>query len=278
MTDASQGASELRLVEAEPAGGRAGARDRPDDQGERRNRLTIEQLAQETGMTVRNIRAHQARGLLPPPEVRLRTGYYGDEHVARLRMIQELQAEGFNLRGIERLLNQTPLSADRLLGFKHAITTPFQTESPAVFTLEELTERFGPEASPKALQKAEEVGALVSLGGGRYEAPSPSLLDAAEEVTRRGIHLTAALSAVESLKRHSEAVARRFVKLFLDGVWRPFEECGHPEERWSEVSQSIERLRPLASEVLLAVFQQTMTREVEAAFGKELERRARRGR
>ena len=42
--------------------------------------LTIEQLAARTGMTVRNIRAHQSRGLLPPPEVRGgargRTGYY----------------------------------------------------------------------------------------------------------------------------------------------------------------------------------------------------------
>ena len=29
--------------------------------------LTIDQLAQRTGMTVRNIRAHQSRGLLPRP-------------------------------------------------------------------------------------------------------------------------------------------------------------------------------------------------------------------
>src|SRR5687767_10405553 len=65
--------------------------------------LTIEQLASETGFTVRNIRAHQARGLLPPPEVRARVGYYGDEHVARLQLIQELQADGFNLKGIKQL-------------------------------------------------------------------------------------------------------------------------------------------------------------------------------
>ncbi len=50
--------------------------------------LTIEQLAAQTGMTVRNIRAHQARGLLDPPEVRLRVGYYGPEHVARIRLIR----------------------------------------------------------------------------------------------------------------------------------------------------------------------------------------------
>src|SRR5829696_444754 len=66
--------------------------------------LTIEQLAQDTGMTVRNIRAHQSRGLLPPPVIRGRTGYYGREHVARLELIAEMQADGFNLKAIERLV------------------------------------------------------------------------------------------------------------------------------------------------------------------------------
>src|SRR5450432_379076 len=67
--------------------------------------LTIEQLAAETGMTVRNIRAHQARGLLAPPEVRLRVGYYGSEHVVQLKLIRDLQEDGFNLAGIKRLLD-----------------------------------------------------------------------------------------------------------------------------------------------------------------------------
>jgi hypothetical protein len=39
--------------------------------------LTIDELAQRTGMTVRNIRAHQSRGLLPPPEVRGARGTTG---------------------------------------------------------------------------------------------------------------------------------------------------------------------------------------------------------
>ena len=66
--------------------------------------LTIEQLAAEVGMSVRNIRNHHSRGLLPAPEVRARVGYYGPEHVARLRLILDLQADGFNLASIERLL------------------------------------------------------------------------------------------------------------------------------------------------------------------------------
>ena len=84
--------------------------------------LTIEQLAAQTGMTVRNIRAHQARGLLEPPEVRLRVGYYGPEHVARLKLIHELQDDGFNLAGIKRLLEDDQATAQRLARFRHALS------------------------------------------------------------------------------------------------------------------------------------------------------------
>src|ERR1044072_4029183 len=69
--------------------------------------LTVDELARQAGMTVRNVRAHQSRGLLPPPEVRGRTGYYGAEHVARLELIRTLQAHGFNLEAIRRLSART---------------------------------------------------------------------------------------------------------------------------------------------------------------------------
>jgi hypothetical protein len=37
---------------------------------------------------------------------------------------------------------------------------------------------------------------------------------------------------------------------------------------------SIEQLRPLATETLVAIFQQRMTQATEKAFGRELDRRA----
>jgi DNA-binding transcriptional MerR regulator len=240
------------------------------------NALTIEQVAQETGMTTRNIRAHQSRGLLPPPEVRASTGYYGPEHVARLRLIREMQADGYNLNAIKRLLSGAPGAAEQVLGFKRAMTTPFETERPELLTEAELASRFGPDVSAKTLEKAEKLGLLVPLGDGRYEAPMPSLLAAADELIGRGVSLPAALSVVERLKRHCEGVSQDFVELVLDAVWKPFEEAGYPESRWSDVVESVERLRPLASQALVAVFQQTMTREVEGAFGKLLERGAKR--
>src|ERR1700759_2968281 len=100
--------------------------------------LTVEQLAAEVGMSVRNIRNHPTRGLLPPPEVRARVGYYNSEHVARLRLILDLQADGFNLAAIERLLSGSDGLAERLLGLRRAVTTPFDAETPELVTGAEL--------------------------------------------------------------------------------------------------------------------------------------------
>jgi DNA-binding transcriptional MerR regulator len=234
--------------------------------------LTIDELGRETGMTVRTIRSHQGRGLLPPPDVRDRVGYYGPEHVARLKLIQELQAEGFNLRGIKRLLEATGSPAQRLLGFGEAVRAPFAAEEPQVLTLEELLERFGEDGGQEMLVQAERFGTLVPLGGGRYEAPVPSLLDLVEEVVSNDVSLEAALGVAATIHERCEPIARAFVQLYLDEVWKPFADAGYPEERWPEVMRSIEGLRPIASKATQAMFELTMTRAVDAAFGKELGR------
>src|SRR5829696_496465 len=145
--------------------------------------LTVEQLAYETGMSVRNIRNHQSRGLLPPPEVRARIGYYGPQHVSRLRLIQEMQAEGFKLSAIKRLIGEHGADADRFVGLRQAVSAPFASEAPEVLSRDELAERFGTD-DDKLLAKAQKLGLLIALGDDRYEAPSPALLRAAEQVLR----------------------------------------------------------------------------------------------
>ena len=227
-------------------------------------RLTIDELARETGLTVRNVRSHHARGLLPPPEVRGRTGFYGPEHVERLRLIQELQSEGMKLEGIRRLLGD---SGERLIALKRAAGEA--AETPEIVSAAELGERLriGSEDNPrKLLREAQKLGILVPLGDGVYEVPSPALLAAAEEVVRHGVGLGHALDMISSVTRHSRAVSREFIKLFMDDVWKPFADAGMPEERWGELAESIEHVRPLAGQALLAVFRRTMDEEVEATF------------
>lgn len=241
--------------------------------------LTIEQLAAESGMTVRNIRAHRARGLLPAPQVRERIGYYGEEHLARLKLIQQMQADGFNLRAIQRLLEQTGNRPEQLLSMREALTVPLEAEQPVIFTLEELRERFGEQADQETLKRAQRSGLLVPLGEDRFEAPMPSLLDVAEEVAARGVPLAHAVSAVSKLLRHQcRAIAKELVRLFLDDLWKPFVAAGYPEDRWAEMAESIERLRPLSSQALLTAYQHAMAQEMETAFGRELERMTRKGR
>jgi len=235
------------------------------------NSLTIEQLSAESGMTVRNIRSHRARGLLPAPEVRDRVGYYGPQHVARLRLIQELQSEGFNLKGIERLLEQSPGPAEQFLSFKRALGASFETEEPQTFTREELAKRFGDD-DDEALKQGIASGALVPLGDDRFEARVPSLLDAAEGVLAQGVPLNHALAVLSKVQDRCRSVAREFVRLFLEDVWKPFEQEGYPEERWPEVRAALDQLRPLSSQALMGIYQMTMADEVDSAFGKQLER------
>jgi len=147
-----------------------------------------------------------------------------------------------------------------------------------VFTRDELQQRFGEQADARVLARAERIGLLTPLGDGRFEVPLPSLLDAAEEVVAQGVPLRHALTVIAKVHDQCRTVAREFVKLFLEDVWKPFAEADYPEERWPEVTESIEHLRPLSSRVLLAAYQFTMTHEVEAAFGRELERLTKRGR
>ena len=84
--------------------------------------MTVGELARQVGMTTRNIRAYQSRGLLYPPRIVGRTAYYSGVHASRLHLIASLQNEGFTLAAIKRLL-ETPGSysaivADRRRRFR----------------------------------------------------------------------------------------------------------------------------------------------------------------
>ena len=237
--------------------------------------LTVEQLAAEVGMSVRNIRNHHSRGLLPPPQVRARVGYYNAEHVARLRLILDLQADGFNLAAIERLLSGSDGLAQRLLGLRSAVTAPFEPETPEVITGQELTDRFG-EIDAKDIDRVRKMKLLIPLGESRFEVPSPALLSAAEQVMALGISLHAAVTLVEGINRNCESISRAFAKIYLRELWQPFERAGQPDDQWQELTDAVNSLRPLAFEVMLALFKQNMTAELEDTFGKMIEHQAKR--
>jgi DNA-binding transcriptional MerR regulator len=222
-------------------------------------------------MTVRNIRAHQSRGLLPPPTVRGRTGYYGPDHIARVELIREMQADGFNLGAIARLLEGAGGSGDELLRFTRAVKEPFEDEEPQVIELGELQQRLNTR-DPELLRRAERLGIMRLLPDGHVEELSPRLGRAGVELAELGVAVSRQLDVVERIRHHADGVAREFVKLFVNEVWRPFEEAGAPEERLPAVREALERLRPLAAEAMLGVFQLAMSEAVDKEFTRTVER------
>src|ERR1043165_2291526 len=132
-----------------------------------------------------------------------------------------MQAEGFKLSAIERLIGEHGEDADRFVGLRQAVTAPFATEAPEVYTRDELTEKFGTD-DDRLLEKAQKLGLLVDLGSERFEATSPALLRPAEEVMAMGIALRPALAVIENLTRTAQSPPRPFVSLFVDELWKPF--------------------------------------------------------
>jgi DNA-binding transcriptional MerR regulator len=233
--------------------------------------MTIDELAHRTRMTVRNIRAYQSRGLIPAPEMRGRTGYYGPEHVERLRAVQRLQREGFNLEAIRRLLDTA--AGDPLphaLDFARAVAAPFSDERPVAVDAQVFVDRWGEQLTPAIVERIRELGFVRALDDGRWEIRSPRLQRAAGELADLGVPLEVAVDITAALKHHAEAMASAFVELFVANVWRPFEQAGEPEERWDDVRAALDRLRPLAAESLGAVFGLVMTEKVEEALAREL--------
>jgi DNA-binding transcriptional MerR regulator len=233
--------------------------------------MTIGELARRTGMTIRNIRAHQTRGLLPPPEVQGRTGYYNEDHVARIELTREMQAEGLNLEAIRRVLETTDGSSQEMVDFARAVRAPFEDETPEIFDAGEFAaawklDRF----DPRLLKQAEQLGILRELPDGKIEVISPRLQRAGTALVDLGVSRTAALETAAELRKCSEGVARIFVDLFVREIWEPFDKAGRPEADWPKVREALDRMRPLASDALLAMFQITMGESTEKAGERTL--------
>jgi DNA-binding transcriptional MerR regulator len=223
--------------------------------------MTVEELAAASGMTVRNVREHQTRGLLSPPRLEGRKGYYDERHLQRLTLIRELQEEGLNLQAIGWLLARAPEEAsDQVARFKQALFAPWGSEQTAVRETAELP---GRAADARATARAVELGLIAPREDGRWDVPSPRLLEAGEELVRLGVPLSAALDTVEVLLPHLEAVAEAFVRLFAAQVWQPFEAAGRPPADWPRIREALERMRGVAADAVLAAFHVAMAAAVD---------------
>jgi len=240
-------------------------------------RLTIDELARRAGLTTRNVRAYQERGLLPPPVRVGRVGYYDERHLARLSIVGELLARGYSLASIRELVDAWEAGGDlgQVLGFEKALARPWSDERPVLLTAAELEARFGDD--PAALQRAIELRLVVPEADG-FLVPSMQALDAGAELLAAGIPLDAILDEAAALQKDADQIAQRFVQLLFRYVWEPFVDAGMPADQLPRITEVIERLRPVAAMAVLPALADAMSHNVNAAIGSELAHVAKDGR
>jgi DNA-binding transcriptional MerR regulator len=229
----------------------------------------VDDLARVAGSNVRNVRAYQDRGLLPPPRRDGRVAIYDDAHVARVRLIGRLLERGYTLASIGELLDAWQRGHDlpTVLGLADLLTSPWSDEAPAWITADELAAMF-PGAAPRFIERAAALG-FVEMVEGRLRVPSPRLLSAGAELYAAGVPIEAVLEHAAALREDMDRIARRFVRVVTDHV------LGDDLDRLDEladdelarVTDLIGRLRPLAQMAVDAELARAMEREALAVAG-----------
>ncbi len=228
---------------------------------------SIDELARAGGSTVRNVRAYQDRGLLPPPERRGRAGIYTEDHLARLRLIGRLLERGYSLANIGELVAAWHQGRDlnELLGLESQLTRPWSRETPVVVSLPKLNQMMGGSYRPSDLARAIELG-IVERDGARFRVPSPKLLAVGAEFVSLGIPLRQLLEIVARLRDNVERVADEIIRVVVDTVDRSASGELPPAEDVPQLAEMISRLRPLAD----AAIESEVSRAIERALSRFL--------
>lgn len=237
-------------------------------------KLRIDELAQRSGTSSRTIRDYQAKGLLPPPELEGRTGYYDEEHLRRLELIDDLQDRGFSLAAIQQTLEAWASGGDlsHLIGFHNVLAAPWGDEEPAIYSAEELFERF-PEARerPGLVQEAIDQELIVPADqDGSFRAPSPMLIDAGGVLVGAGVPLEEVLAVIAEVRADMADVAARLVDLVAEHVVLPVASPDAADADVEEALDTLRRLRPVALEVVRPFLAQELERAIERAVREVL--------
>ncbi|MCB1660357.1 MAG: MerR family transcriptional regulator [Pseudomonadales bacterium] len=235
---------------------------------------SIDELARAAGTTVRNVRAYQDRGILPPPERRGRNGIYNHTHLARLRIIGQLLARGYNIANIGELIAAWQQGQDlsQLLGLESAITSPWSDETPQYYDALELLTLFGANISQQEIIRTAELGIIEFIENDtRVKVPSPRLLDAGLKLVLLGVPLSELLNIVGGLRANVERVANMFVDVIARIIDTYGKENIPPSTETTRLADLIWQMRPLADIAIDAEVARAMEKAIANYFGGRLD-------
>lgn len=215
--------------------------------------MTIEGLSRRTGVSTRNIREFQSKGLLPSPLRVGRVGYYTADHVDRLQLITSMQRRGFGIDAIRELLeaHRERLGLGHVLGLGIMLTSPWVQETPSRLSREALYELIPDLVNDESLLgRAVDLGLLVA-DGEAFEVPSPRILKSGAELVAMGVPFGAILDEAAALQKDTARIAERFFRLAAPALKRQLKDH-EPIER------ALEQLHPASLGAVEAFLRQAM--------------------
>ncbi|WP_394428938.1 MerR family transcriptional regulator [Streptomyces sp. SGAir0957] len=233
--------------------------------------LTVDELAARAGVTVRTIRFYSTRGLLPPPVIGARrVGHYGQDHLSRLALIEELQHQGMTLAAIERYLEQLPpdLSAHDL-AIHRAVVASWAPDTAEDMDLAELERRAGRALSGTDLDRLSAMGVITYEEDADVYRVDLGLLRLGVQLLGVPIAHETILAARTVLLEHTRQAAHELSRLFRDEVWGPYREQESDPEHLAAMKSLSAHMQPMVVQALVTAFQRSLKEELREAFRAE---------
>lgn len=246
--------------------------------------FTVEALSERTGVSVRNVRAYQTAGLMPPPRLQGRTALYNAEHLGKLELIRDLRKQGFKLDAIKDMLTGTPDGAWTEYSLvSHLFSTTFFTvEQPQRKAISEMASHWVQPATQQQKDRLSENGLYRAVGPDEVEMLSPALERIGIQLAELDVPLDTVLDLQDELIRHSRSIARAYVEQLFIAMVRTVTES-HAlrgdaasgnlgvDLRLAEAIKGLfDRLRPLAIGSVSAAFPVVLQQEFDRAIQMQL--------
>lgn len=223
---------------------------------------TIDELARAAGTTVRSLRVYHERGVLPPPEVRGRTGFYGPDHLNRVHTIGRLLDRGIKLNGIRELLEAWDRGDDLgdILGVAEGShdTEPSSDETIAATDLDQL---FGD--VPHGLARVVALGLYEPVDAATYRVADRDLVHVIVQLTTIGIPMGDILGELERLRADCDRIARRVVELFHRTALATFQQSERGSQEVAALTEQLVVTRAVAAKTTAELVDRFVARYLE---------------
>lgn len=221
----------------------------------------IDELARVSGVTVRNIRAYQERGLLPAPERVGRVALFDDAHLARLKLISSMLERGYTSANILEMLTAWEHGRDlgQLLGLEQALVPP-AVDQGVTMSLPEARTLAGGKDDLKLVVDA----GLVEIRGNQARVLRPRLLEGFAEMRTHGMSTEALVELYQQVDPAVERISELLVASGAAQLAPRFLASEGTSESVAELVDLLTRFRTLALTSVAASLASAIETQIEA--------------